>query len=531
MLNRIRECITFICSILLLTGIAGAVDNSNIGYLILYDVNGSAISNVPGSFFAAAYSTSHTSTMHLSYDSTMKCVNASQVYGSFGELYIAGMYPTTSEKLTVTMSLNRSQQFSYAHLHSSVAWVGVRKDLANNYQLYSYWYADNGTKLSSSITATPVNGKLTFSILSYESNRSNIVYVNDSCKMTTVYLNDAVRNLPYVNSIQALHYVTVEPNSVGETDNLSIYELKQEIPRSIVTPYANNNLEAFGIDYPTPQSATNGANYLLSKGGTCTIWVDAPGTNNTIISWDKQLFSNGFEYGTHFSRHLTDKSWSDAISFMNLENAVTVSAFGSHPTSFCSWQNADNVSHATYAYNNFNGMLWRNGQGGVSYLPNAGNLQNSSWEWAEPASIHGALHPMFTHQIDADPAIVYAIDYSKFKTWVDNYKAAGVDIVGFKHYYQNSISQTNTASLDSISSSEINLTISTPVTCNVNVNNSLGSTATVYKNNQLVAATVTGDSISFYGTSGTYVILSAPKAETFSSSESYATVGNTVTAP
>jgi hypothetical protein len=61
----------------------------------------------------------------------------------------------------------------------------------------------------------------------------------------------------------------VELNSVNETDNLSLFEYRQEIP-IIVTPYANNNLKAFGIGYPTSQSATNGANYLIANDGTCT---------------------------------------------------------------------------------------------------------------------------------------------------------------------------------------------------------------------------------------------------------------------
>jgi len=51
---------------------------------------------VTENFFTAAYSTSHTLTMNLTYDSILKCVNTSRYYGSYGELYVSGIYPTTT---------------------------------------------------------------------------------------------------------------------------------------------------------------------------------------------------------------------------------------------------------------------------------------------------------------------------------------------------------------------------------------------------------------------------------------------------
>lgn len=46
------------------------------------------------------------------------------------------------------------------------------------------------------------------------------------------------------------------------------------------------------------------------------------------------------------------------------------------------------------------------------------------------------VHPVFTHELDLDPAIKYSISRSKFQNWVDNYDSNNISIVSFYEYGQ-----------------------------------------------------------------------------------------------
>lgn len=98
-------------------------------------------------------------------------------------------------------------------------------------------------------------------------------------------------------------------------------------------------------------------------------------------------------------------------------------------------RNKDTVAHAIYAYENL-GMLWRNGDSGIHAEKDIGNLDDATWEWWETASRAGMIHPVFTHELDQDPAIRYSISSPKFKNWVDNYNSNNISIVSFYEYSQ-----------------------------------------------------------------------------------------------
>ena len=80
-------------------------------------------------------------------------------------------------------------------------------------------------------------------------------------------------------------------------------------------------------------------------------------------------------------------------------------------------------------------MIWRNGETGVHSEPDVGNLDDSTWEWWNPASKAGLIYPVFTHQTDKEPAMEYSISYSKFKAWVDNYLVMGISIIPFQEWW------------------------------------------------------------------------------------------------
>ena len=46
------------------------------------------------------------------------------------------------------------------------------------------------------------------------------------------------------------------------------------------------------------------------------------------------------------------------------------------------------------------------------------------------------IYPVFTYEIDQDPAVKYSISNSKFRNWVDNYFSNNVSIISFYEYSQ-----------------------------------------------------------------------------------------------
>jgi hypothetical protein len=120
---------------------------------------------------------------------------------------------------------------------------------------------------------------------------------------------------------------------------------------------------------------------------------------------------------------------------MDKEYDYVYEKLGKRPASWCCLRNNDNITHAVYAYNKL-GMYWRNGESGVHAEKAIGNLDDSTWLWWEPASHAGMSHPVFSHQLDKDPADLYSISYSKFKNWVNNYDSNNVSIVSFYEYSQ-----------------------------------------------------------------------------------------------
>ncbi|MCO5383987.1 MAG: hypothetical protein NHB15_19555 [Methanosarcina barkeri] len=157
--------------------------------------------------------------------------------------------------------------------------------------------------------------------------------------------------------------------------------------------------------------------------------------------------------------------------------------FGRKPTSWCSMRNRDTVTHAIYAYENL-GMLWRNGDLGIHAEKDVGNLDDDTWEWWEPASRAGMVHPVFTHELDQDPAIKYSISRSKFRNWVDNYDSNNVSIVSFYEYSQIS-RNTYDASFENLQYTEHSIIFDARTNgaiALVNVNTNAGKNTQVYDN-------------------------------------------------
>jgi hypothetical protein len=173
-------------------------------------------------------------------------------------------------------------------------------------------------------------------------------------------------------------------------------------------------------------------------GFTGTIWIefaDLADYSTENITKLKGLFANGWELGIHFTGRLRDLTMEEAIARMDAQYAQATEMFGRSPTSWCSLQNADNKTHAAYAYANL-GMVWRNGPNGIHILSNIGNLEDMMWElWWDPVSSAGAVFPTFTHELDPEPAIRFSIGLTNFSAFLSNYAAAGVRLVPWYDYW------------------------------------------------------------------------------------------------
>jgi PKD repeat protein len=137
---------------------------------------------------------------------------------------------------------------------------------------------------------------------------------------------------------------------------------------------------------------------------------------------------------------------------MDSEYATVTARYGQAPTSWCSYANSDNITHAVYAYQKY-GLLWRNGPSGVHLVDMVGNIYNTTWSWWSRASANAVVYPVFTHRTDLDSQLTntHSIDYSKFTKWVNNYHDTSVRVTGFKQYYLNGLAQ-DTASVNLIES-------------------------------------------------------------------------------
>ena len=172
----------------------------------------------------------------------------------------------------------------------------------------------------------------------------------------------------------------------------------------------------------------------MQHGGRGTIWADVLYVNDDNIDYLRQLIAEGWELGIHYSTGLSNKPMEQAIEIMDAEYQQITELFGQAPTSWCSLQGNDNVTHANYAWANLH-MVQRNGYQGQSRQANVGNLDDENWPWWANASAAGMVYPTFTHETDPDPARAHSISYSKFEAWLDNYAAAGVRIVPYYDYW------------------------------------------------------------------------------------------------
>jgi hypothetical protein len=356
-----------------------------------------------------------------------------------GAFYVCNLTPMVKCAYDISMDISADDPHSFVELDTPGSKLMIQEK-ENNTILTSYFETDSGNLDSKIISLSNSKGKSNFEIIFDGENKTNTILAEDgSCIVTPFYDLDRQR-LPYVDFSNG--YIKLMSLVLGEGTYLDadISRIDQKAARKLITPIGDSKMVAFGLDGPYPRNVTGkGIDYMNSKGESGTLWFDVgalKNCNETDLEYLRSLVNNNsWETGVHYSKELNSLPLEEAYKTMSEENQYIYEKIGQMPKTWCCLRNRDNLTHAIYAYDKL-GMYWRNGDSGVHAETDVGNLYDDTWSWWEPASHAGMTHPVFTHQLDKDPAIKYSISYSKLKTWVDNYYSNNVSIVSFYEYSQ-----------------------------------------------------------------------------------------------
>lgn len=372
-----------------------------------------------------------------------------------GALYICNLTPTVKCDYEISMDMNADDPQSFVELNTPGSKL-IIQEINNSTVLESYFQIDSTNIGSKTISIGNAKEKLNFKIHFDGENKTNTIVAENDNRIITPFYNLDRQRLPYVDFSNGYMKFTSFILGKGTYLNLNISSITQKTDRKLITPIGYSKMVAFGLDGPYPRNETGqGIDYLNSKDDSGTLWFDVKSIaecNQTDLEYFRnQVMNNSWEVGIHFSKELSNLPLDEAYNTMDKEYEYVYEKLGKKPASWCCLRNNDNITHAIYAYNKL-GMYWRNGESGVHAEKVIGNLDDDTWLWWEPASHAGMSHPVFSHQLDKDPANLYSISYSKFKNWVSNYHSNNVSIVSFYEYSQIS-RNTYDAYFDNISSS------------------------------------------------------------------------------
>lgn len=500
---------------------ANAIENTQQKELKLWEINASNLSDIPKGIFQCQLTPRQPNNGTLSFNQTKKSIDFNWVYpvGYGGEIWIGSLYPSTDQNLSFVMDIDRDNWNGSWNIQTSNAFLTLTKTDYGAWIITSYYMNARGVETYSAIRCyyrkygDPLNCPLNFSLVSYDLNRTNEVkFFNDTgictCNAFTPYYAKDSHMLPY----PAINIPLIEmwPSmSIAKTVTGHIYSITQTIPRKIITPYSVSK-ESFGLDGPHPlNTIQKGCSLLVSNNQTATIWADVGFLDTARINFIKYLLAHGWELGIHFHDHLYDKNQTAAKKEIDTEMRSIARIFNTTPKSFCSLQNHDNVTYATYIYKKY-GALWRNGRNAAGWCGNYGALGGYSWEFINKSTVNRVTYPMMSHQIDVFPPLGYDhSDPAELAMYSNGYKASGVQICSFYEFYKSCLAQNETSIY--ITESDTNhmkfilKTNGYPV--NVNVKTSI-STPNVYSNNAPVTFALTTDGVKFLADSGIYTVTS-----------------------
>jgi len=354
-----------------------------------------------------------------------------------GALYICNLTPMVKCAYEISMDVYADDPQSFVELDSPGSRLLIQESEGQTL-LKSYYRGSSGELKYQKIILGDASEKANFKIIFDGINKTNTIYAQDGSSIVTPFYNLDRQQLPYVDFSSGYIKLTAFILGEGTYFDIDVYSINQTAERKLITAIGDNRIIPFGLDGPM-NGTDEGIEYLSSKGYRGTMWFDN-GTferaNDTYVAYLHDLVVNdSWEVGIHYTKELNNLPLEEAYRVMDEEASYVNEKIGQPPTSWCCLRNRDNLTHAFYAYENL-GMIWRNGDAAIHAEKEVGNLYDDTWEWWEPASKAGMSYPVFTHQLDLEPAIKYSISRSKFREWVDNYYANNMTIVSFYEYNQ-----------------------------------------------------------------------------------------------
>ncbi len=356
-----------------------------------------------------------------------------------GSLYICRFVPVVKCTYQISIDLKMDDPQSFVELNTPGSKLILHK-INNNIILESYFKDPSGNIKCESISFENTGERSNFAIIFDGQNKTNTIFAKDGDCIITPFYNTDRQRLPYVDISNGYIKFTSFILGKGTYLDVDIQSISQIVDRKLITAIGSNRILPFGIDGPHFRNTTEqGIRYLNSKKNKGTIWFDIE-LLEQYSEEDREylrslVINESWNVGVHYSKELNSFPLEQAYKIMNEGYLYVYEIIGQKPTSWCSMRNRDNILHARYAYENL-GMLWRNGDSGIHTEKYIGSLEDNTWEWWKTASVAGMAHPVFTHELDLDPAVKYSISRSKFRNWVDNYESNNMSIVSFHEYDQ-----------------------------------------------------------------------------------------------
>jgi hypothetical protein len=356
-----------------------------------------------------------------------------------GSFYICRLTPMVKCTYQISMNINTDDAHSFVELNSPGSKL-IIQEINGRVVLISYFENSSGGMGSETIVLGNKTEKLDFEITFDGRSKTNTISVKGGKSIKTPFCSFKRQKLQYLDFSQGYIKFTSFLGGKGSSFNVNIFNITQKADRKLITAIGARKLLPFGLDGPHVRNTTEqGILYLNSKNNRGTLWFDIElleqCSESDLEYLHNLVFNDSWEAGVHYSIELNSLPLEQAYQVMNEGYSCVYEKIGKKPTSWCSMRNRDNLTHAIYAYENL-GMLWRNGDSGIQAEKYIGNLDDYTWEWWEPASWAGMVHPAFTHELDLEPAIKYSISRSKFLKWVDNCNSNGLSIVSFYEYGQ-----------------------------------------------------------------------------------------------
>jgi len=403
-------------------------------------------------------------------------------------LYICGLIPMVKCTYQISMNIKTDDFQSFVELNSPGSKLIIQKVDNDNVILRSYFKDFSEEIRSKTIRIGNAAEKFDFEIKFDGYNKTNTICTNDGNFIVTPFYSTDRQRLPYIDFSNGYIKFTSFIAGKGTYLDVDLYSIGQTADRKFITVIGSNKILAFGLDGPHARDTTEqGIRYLNSKNNIGTIWFDIElleQYSETDLEYLRSLVTNdSWDVGVHYSEELNRLPLEEAYKVIDEGYSYVYEKIGKKPTSWCSMRNKDTVAHAIYAYENL-GMFWRNGDSGIHAERDIGNLDDTTWEWWEKASRAGMIHPVFTHELDKDPAIKYSISSSKFISWVDNYNSNNVSIVSFYEYGQIN-RNTFDASFEKLRYTEHSVTFDAHTNgaiALVNVNIKAGKNTQIYDN-------------------------------------------------